>query len=162
MINRWRVAIGAGMVVSVVIASGAFAASDAQSSDVVEEIDTGDALLIDIEIGAEPSPAGCVGKSNDPHKATTTGGIKGVTQIDCLRSVGRLRTTAQLWRKRWWGYEKVGSKGDNTNYSTWQVKASGNYSTCESNRWRTEGEHWSTENGRTYYAHTMNYNDVSC
>lgn len=106
------------------------------------------------------SPAGCVGKSNNPHK-DTYGHIKGVTQIDCLYSVPKLRTTAQLWRKRWWGYEKVGTKGDNTNYNTWQVKASGIFYGCQNNWWRTEGEHWSWEGGKTYYAHTMKYAEVT-
>jgi len=106
------------------------------------------------------SPAGCIGKSNNPHK-DTYGRIKGVTQIDCLYSVPKLRTTAQLWRKRWWGYEKVGTKGDNTNYNTWQVKASGIFYGCQNNWWRTEGEHWSWEGGTTYYAHTMKYAEVT-
>jgi hypothetical protein len=84
------------------------------------------------------SPAGCNGKSNWAHK-DTGGTIKGVTQVDCLYSVSSVRTTAQLWRDRWWGYEMVGTKGDNTNPNSKQVKASGLYNHCENNKWRTEG-----------------------
>jgi hypothetical protein len=109
---------------------------------------------------AAPSPAGCVGRANNPHK--TGNSVKGVTQTDCLEPVPRLRATSQLWRHRWWGYEKVGSKGNNTNYNSWQVKASGLFSPCQTNSWRTEGEHWSYETSGTYYFHSMKYADVSC
>lgn len=109
----------------------------------------------------EYSPAGCVGKSNNPHE-TVYGYIKGVTQVDCDAFVSELRTTAQLWRLRWWGYEKVGTKGDNTNQWDDQVKASAKYDWCESNRWRTTGDHWSVERGKTYTAHTWRYADVGC
>lgn len=160
--KRLRIVAGAGMAASIVVASGAVAEPVLDATTIDQDaVDVGDSVLVEFDLGGEPSPAGCVGKSNDPHKSAT-GGVKGVTQVDCLRPVGRLRTTAQLWRKRWWGYEKVGTKGDNTNFSSAHVKASGNYSTCQRNRWRTEGEHWSVEGGRTYYAHTMNYNDVTC
>jgi hypothetical protein len=109
--------------------------------------------------GVEPSPSGCFGRSNNPHK-DTEGTIKGLTQIDCEIRVASLHTTAQLWRKRWWGYQSVGSIGDNTNATAIQVKASSVYGACENNKWRTEGEHWSTEATGTYYAHTLQYADV--
>lgn len=111
---------------------------------------------------AYSSPAGCIGKSNYPHQSSVLLGIKGVSQIDCNYAVEKLRTTAQLWRKRWWGYQKVGTKGDNTNYLAYQVKASGYYGACEENRWRLEGEHWSWESSGIYYGHTWAYNDVTC
>jgi hypothetical protein len=76
--------------------------------------------------------------------------------------VYKLQTTSQLWRHRWWGYEKVGTKGNNINYNIAHQKASGIYSVCESNDWRTEGEHWSTEGGDVYYAHTFKYKTVTC
>jgi hypothetical protein len=118
-------------------------------------------------IPVEFSPAGCVGKSNNPHR--TWGGssyiIKGVSQIDCLSYVSSLRTTAQLWRKRWWGYEKVGTKGDNTDpppgTSARQVKASGVFYGCENNTWRLTSDHWSVENGKTYTASTIRYASVT-
>jgi hypothetical protein len=106
------------------------------------------------------SPAGCQGKSNWAHKEMG-GTIKGVTQVDCLYSVSSVRTTAQLWRNRWWGYEMVGIKGDNTNLNSNQVKASGLYNLCENNSWRTEGEHESLESDGDYYTHTMVYAEVT-
>jgi hypothetical protein len=112
-----------------------------------------------LSAAGDPSPAGCVGKSNNPHK--TGSNIKGLTQIDCDDAVDELQTTAQLWRKRWWGYEKVGKKGDQTNHDKFGVKAGGIYGECENNKWRTEGEHWSDEDGVTYYAHTFRYNTVT-
>jgi hypothetical protein len=119
----------------------------------------GQGTAIVLNNGVEtPSPAGCTGTANNPH--ITGGNIKGVTQFDCNYSVYKLHTTAQLWRHRWWGYEKVGTKGDNTNYNVAHQKASAYYYACENNDWRNEGEHWSTEGGITYYAHTMNYEEI--
>ncbi len=107
------------------------------------------------------SPAGCIGKSNNPHQSGWE--VKGVTQIDCNWAVNSLRTTAQVWRHRWWGYEKIGIKGDNTNPWDDQVKASGFGDTaCETNWYRTSGEHWSLEGTTTYYLSTLKNAEVNC
>ena len=70
--------------------------------------------------------------------------------------------TSQLWKKRWWGWQKAGYKSTITD--TWddQVKASGTYYPCESNDWRTEGEYWSYESGLWYYATNLNPQYVGC
>ena len=109
------------------------------------------------------SPANCRGKSNNPHYSTGGGGqIKGVAQIDCDSAVQTLIVTSQLWKKRWWGWQKAGYKPTITD--TWddQVKASGTYYPCESNDWRTEGEYWSYESGLWYYATNFNPQYVGC
>jgi hypothetical protein len=118
-------------------------------------------------VPVELSPAGCVGKSNNPHATNDDYGrriVKGISQIDCTSWVYSLRTTAQLWRKRWWGYEKVGTKGDNTNCcDVRQVKASGTFYPCQNNTWRLTADHWSVEyNGKTYTASTIRYATVAC
>lgn len=110
------------------------------------------------------SPAGCYGTSHNPHKSNTPGvGIKGVTEFECVNyKVKSLRTRAQLWRKRWWGYEKIGKVGDNTNAPASHVQASATWGPCENNRYRTEGDHWSDEGSDgIFYAHTMKYADVN-
>lgn len=108
------------------------------------------------------SPANCIGYSRNPHKSTTIADtIKGLTEFECDYFVTSVRTRAQLWRNRWWGFEKVGKVGDNTNDPAKHVQASAKYGNCENNKWRTEGDHWSVEDGETYTAHTMKYKDVT-
>lgn len=130
-----------------------------------EQSDSG----VSAEQAIVPSPKGCDGWSNNPHRSWDAGnhGVKGVTEINCQgRDVAQLRTTAQVWRNRWWGYEKVGFEGENTNTPrdwgwTPMVKASGTFATCQVNSWRTSGQHWSWEYGETYYLETMKHADIA-
>ena len=152
----------AWVIATLLVSSVAISPAYAQESSTSEEPVYGEEgdLVVEGQEGflVDPSPAGCVGKANNPHK-TDTRKIKGVAQTGCNYSVS-LKVTSQLWRKRWWGYEKVGSKGNNSRYTN-LIKASGLFNGCQNNWWRTEGEHWSYEASGTYYRHTMRYNEVT-
>lgn len=57
-----------------------------------------------------PSPAGCVGTTDNPHPSTTTGylntiNVKGRTS--CKYSVPSLYVEVRLQRDRWWGWETI-------------------------------------------------------
>lgn len=120
----------------------------------------------------ELSPNRCEGKSNNPHPSRSERGIiKGLTEIKCEgQEVLSLRTTAQLWRRRWWGFEKVGQPGENINTSVdWGgndpfVKATARFPGCETNTWRVSGQHWSVEgNGdKTYHGATAKRMFIRC
>jgi hypothetical protein len=115
--------------------------------------------------GVKFSPAGCVGKVNNPHQSTkepTKGKIKGHAEANCEATVDSLYMKVQLWRHRWWGYEKVGKPGNNTNEDTKHTGASGVFDGCEENDWRTEANGTSVEDGEEYYAHGFKYAAVVC
>lgn len=112
------------------------------------------------------SPAGCYGKANDPHRSYDTPKyVKGTAQSQCRVGVDRLGATGSIWRQRFWGWQMMGSRNTNSKGPTWgTVKASGWWLGCDTGRkWRTVGNHWSVENGRTYTAETFAFRDyVRC
>lgn len=113
-----------------------------------------------------PSPSNCRGKSNNPHQSTTTGTygyIKGYSETYCDANVPYIEVTATVWRKRWWGYQHVGTDGDGSTTWWYKIGRSGVYAGCENNRWRTVGYHVAKDvDGEYYSMETQNYNDITC
>lgn len=106
------------------------------------------------------SPAGCKGKSHNAHHTDPI--IKGVGQTKCDILVSELHVTAQLWRLRWWGFQRVGDPGPRTNSWSALVKGSARFNGCENNTWRTTSFHYSIEGGVTYTASSVgNEVDIS-
>lgn len=117
-----------------------------------------------VTAGTFPSPSQCRGKSNDPHKASSTdNAVKGFAETSCAANVPYIEVGASVWRKRWWGYEKVGTAGFNSE-ANWNYQgASGIHCPCEVNRWRTVGRHAVRDvDGEWYSLETIKYADVKC
>jgi hypothetical protein len=117
-----------------------------------------------VTAGTFPSPSQCRGKSNDPHKASSTdNAVKGFAETSCVANVPYIEVGASVWRKRWWGYEKVGTPGFNSETNWYYRGASGIYRPCEVNRWRTVGQHAVRDvDGEWYSLETIKYADVKC
>lgn len=103
-----------------------------------------------------------MGQSNNPHKSTTEGGIiKGFAFTRCDRAVPLVEVRAEVWKRRWYGYQHVGRDGYAVNRNDRYEGNSGRYSPCETNSWRTVGQHHVYDHDRRdYFAETMRYADV--
>lgn len=111
-----------------------------------------------------PSPSGCMGQSNNPHKASSVeNAVKGFAFTRCNRAVPLIEVRAEVWKKRWYGYQHVGVDGYSVNRNDSYEANSGRYSPCENNTWRTVGQHHVYDHDRRdYLAETMRYAGVSC
>ena len=114
--------------------------------------------------GTFPSPSQCRGKSNSPHKASSTvNAVKGFAETSCVANVPYLDVTTTVWRHRWWGYEQVGSTGFNSETNWYYQGASAQYSPCQVNTWRTVGNHVAKDIDSEWYSgETLRYADVTC
>jgi hypothetical protein len=63
-----------------------------------------------------PSPHLCRGQSNLPHRSThNPANVNGEARTYCRAgAVSYLWAQAQLWEKRWWGWDKVGTPVSNS------------------------------------------------
>ena len=113
-----------------------------------------------------PSPSYCRGQSNYPHQSTTSGSygwIKGYSQTYCVANVPYIEVRATVWRKRWWGYEHVGTDGFGSTTWWYSIGRSGTYAGCQTNRWRTVGYHKVKDVDAQWYSlETQSYNDITC
>lgn len=111
-----------------------------------------------------PSPSGCMGQSNNPHRSTSEGGIiKGFSFTRCDQAVPLVEVRAEVWKKRWWGYQHVGRDGYAFNRNDSYEANSARYSPCEANTWRTVGQHHVFDHDRRdYFSETMKYAGVRC
>jgi hypothetical protein len=111
-----------------------------------------------------PSPSQCRGQSNNPHKASSVdNSVKGFAFTECVANVPYIEVNTSVWRRRWWGYQHVGTDGFNSTTWWYYQGASGVYSPCEVNRWRTVGNHVVEDIDSEWYSvETMQYADVSC
>lgn len=112
-----------------------------------------------------PAPSGCNGYANNPHRSTsspTYGQTKGFSTTQCINSVPFIEVKSEVWRSRWWGYERKGVTGHNYQYNGSFQGVSGIWQCCENNTWRTVGWHHVTDgDGVDYYAETMKYADIN-
>ncbi len=57
-------------------------------------------------------PSRCVLQANDPHISShQPGRINAEARTTCENSVVRMEISAQLWEKRWWGWDRIGTVG---------------------------------------------------
>lgn len=67
-----------------------------------------------------------------------------------------------MWRKRWWGYEHVGSDGSGSVSYHYTIGRSGIYNGCQNNWWRTVGYHLARDfDLRNYTGETQNYDEIN-
>lgn len=118
-------------------------------------------------IPSYPSPSRCRGKSNWPRQSTsyaTWADMKGYAKTWCQNGVPLIEVETWIWRRRWWGYQKMGERGygKKTNYS-YYIGRSGHWDGCETNRWRTVGRHHVIDiDGEHYSLETQHYKDYTC
>lgn len=65
---------------------------------------------------APVSPSGCYQQADHPHRSLHLGWIAGEVKTQCRNPVPRITQVAQLWESRWWGWDRVGTKGNKTVY----------------------------------------------
>lgn len=103
------------------------------------------------------NPANCIQQANNPHVSTTpreNGQVKGEVRTTCAYRIQHLYQTAQLWEKRWWGWDRVGTKGVyDKDFPTTTVQTFGR-SSCRNNKMRTTGYGEAKIAGKIYYAQT--------
>lgn len=101
-----------------------------------------------------PSPADCWGQSDYPHHSShVIPTINGVAWTKCRYNVDALSVEAQLWERRWWGWDRVGTAGSEANSNRSSIKANSAW-TCQNNSFRTTGYHQSVERGGVFTAST--------
>jgi hypothetical protein len=99
----------------------------------------------------------CTVKAHKPHNSHhNPGRTNGEGRTTCKKSQPKIRVTAQLWEGRWWGWDKIGKKGDVTRHKKKKVSAFSN-NKCRNNKHRTTANSWVTfSNGKT-----VKGNDIS-
>ena len=109
-----------------------------------------------IGAGCKPSPAGCVGKTDYPHKSFPDASVHARTT--CNSKVSTLSVTTVLKRERWYGLETLNSGTASLNNVSkvekpvhWKCLNAGTYS------YRGYATHKSIESGATYTASTSNW-----
>ena len=104
-----------------------------------------------------PSPAGCTGRTDYPHKSGTTVSVH--SQMECRYAVPRVETGVALYRDRWYGREYIGGSSGGRNNSSWSGRVTPHIS-CAGNgtySYRAYGAHASLEGGTIYRAYTSNW-----
>lgn len=104
-----------------------------------------------------PSPAGCTGQTDYPHKSGNYASVHG--RMKCTTAVARVETATILYRDRWYGPEQLeaDSSGDTNSTSSgdahphWDCSGEGIYT------YKGFSQHASLENGVRYTASTTNW-----
>ena len=109
----------------------------------------------------KPSPAGCKGSTEYPHKSGNSVSVHAKTE--CRQVVERAEVVTAVFRDRWWGAQYVMSGSSRRTNQTWSGEATP-HSTC-----RNEGEfmfrafsmHASLEGGTVYKSTTRNWHPAT-
>jgi hypothetical protein len=104
---------------------------------------------------ATVSPSGCVQQADYPHKSThVPGTMNGTVRTTCRVYVPRISENAQMWEKRWWGWDRIGIKGSAGDIDS-RVLTVNASDKCRNNTVRVTGSGSVIDvDGRTYYATT--------
>ena len=102
------------------------------------------------------SPSGCIQYADYPHRSThKPGTADGVVRTACNRYVPEIAQTAQMWETRWWGWDRIGTKGLISRFQIERV-ASTAWDWCKKNTVRVTGSgHVIDVDYRWYYASTV-------
>lgn len=112
-----------------------------------------------------PNPAGCLGRTHDPHRSRHRPGTINVVAdtVRCSWAVD-LGIQAKLFRSRWWGWQERGDSGREARFGT-SIKANAGSPRCvaETHDWLGGSYHESIQGGKKYVASTANRrNDLTC
>ena len=103
------------------------------------------------------SPSGCVQTADHPHKSST-GPRNGRWRADDHVQPGHIpliAQTAQMWETRWWGWDRIGTKGVISRFEVAIVESTA-WSWCKKNTVRVTGSgHVIDVDHQSYYASTM-------
>ncbi|MBB6170422.1 hypothetical protein HNR23_000482 [Nocardiopsis mwathae] len=112
------------------------------------------------------SPAGCVGKTHDPHRSShVRGTVNVVADTRCRSSVPSVGVSTVLHRSRWYGWQKRGESGLKTERSSRSVEANAGSPRCvgDTHDWLGSSYHESVEDGTTYVGRTSKRrNNITC
>jgi hypothetical protein len=108
---------------------------------------------------SEPSPAGCTGSTDYPHKSGDQASVH--ARMRCSEAVPRVETATVLYRDRWYGPQELTSDVSwRTNSTTsqdahphWDCAGVGTYT------YKGFSQHASLEDGVRYTATTSNWQD---
>ena len=102
------------------------------------------------------SPSGCIQRADYPHRSThKPGTADGVLRTTCNWHVPEIAQTAQMWETRWWGWDRIGTKGVIARFEIASV-ASTAWDWCKKNTVRVTGSgHVIDVDRRSYYASTV-------
>lgn len=107
--------------------------------------------------GWKPSPAGCKGSTDYPHRSGNMVSVHARTQ--CRQTVERAEVVTAVFRDRWWGGEYVMSGSSGRDNHTWSGEATP-HSTCRNEgnyTFRAFSMHASLESGTVYKSTTRNW-----
>ncbi|HEX4493706.1 MAG TPA: hypothetical protein VH914_21055 [Acidimicrobiia bacterium] len=103
---------------------------------------------------AAVSPSGCYQKANNPHRSEHFGWIAGEVKTQCRIFVPKISQVAQLWEGRWWGWDRVGTRPNETVYWKRYQSISANV-TCRHSSMKVTGSGSVIDvDEHTYYAST--------
>jgi hypothetical protein len=102
------------------------------------------------------SPSGCIQRADYPHRSThKPGTADGVVTTRCNWHVPEITHTAQMWETRWWGWDRIGTKGVVARFEVASASATA-WDWCKKNTVRVSGSgHVIDVDRRWYYASTM-------
>lgn len=112
------------------------------------------------------SPAGCIGKTNDPHRSSHVPGTVNVTALTvCDYNVESLYIQVTLWRSRWYGWERIGGVDQGKrNYGWYKIDYNASSGQCsgETHDYQGRTYHESQEPTGTYLLNTRKTKRFTC
>jgi len=125
-----------------------------------EPVPAAPAATVDgVQRAQKPSPAGCTGSTDYPHKSGNDVSVHAV--MSCKKTVSRVETLTTIYRDRWYGPELVVSGSAVRDNSSTSGKATPHKS-CKGQgtfTYKAYSAHASLEGGTVYKANTSNWQD---
>jgi hypothetical protein len=137
-------------------------APDASAPDVanLKQATTGGPAIMAV------SPAGCAGKTNNPHRSGhVPGTINVVGYTKCNYNVPAVKISVTLYRSRWYGWEQRGSSGLQSNANSGYIEKNAASPNCagDVHDWLGTSYHESIESSGTYTSNTSKQvDDITC
>lgn len=137
--------------------------SRANASVLALAVIVGAGLISSCSTPAAFNPANCTVKAHDPHESYhQPGKINAEVRQTCPVSVPRNSAEAQLWEKRIWGYDRIGTKGF-SNLRTRKVSSAFANAGCRNNSIRVTGYgHYEWKGQHVQSAEVSNTKHVNC
>lgn len=92
----------------------------------------------------------CEGQLHYIHKSSHRPGRMNVgLEATCSKAMDTLHIWAQLWEVRWWGWDRIGTKGKDTQHDVTELIVYAN-DKCRNNYIRATANGWGILNGNIY------------